>query len=219
MEDDVMITKSNKRGYSVLAFALAFIVSLLAPSSSVQACAVSPADTKLIPVFEKGQEYYDLSDYKQEIKVKLTDASGNPLVGKTVDWKEDEDSNCGLTLKYSQSITDSDGIAKNTILVELDSVPKEQLVSINTDIAVKFEGDTKYAGSIGSIKVYREFVMSYKMGDANMDGSADALDLAALGTFLLNKKDIVIDTLAVDMNNDGKLDAIDFVLLKASLLR
>jgi hypothetical protein len=61
--------------------------------------------------------------------------------------------------------------------------------------------------------------MSYKMGDANMDGGADALDLAALGMFLLNKKDVVIDTLAVDMNNDGKLDAIDFALLKASLLR
>lgn len=59
---------------------------------------------------------------------------------------------------------------------------------------------------------------TFKKGDANKDGSIDALDFAAIKKALLSQSYTEIDTKAADMNDDGNIDAVDYAKLKILLL-
>ncbi|PYG86530.1 hypothetical protein LY28_02958 [Ruminiclostridium sufflavum DSM 19573] len=202
-----------------LVFAAAVLISLSAPGAIAFADNSALANTQLAAVYENGQSYCNLSDFEHEVRVKLTDAQGNPLAGKKVEWKENSGEFYGLILKYNQTVTDSDGVAKNNITVMFPSFTKGKIITIDSAVSADFPGDTEYMASAGSVKVYRKLISSYKAGDGNMDGSVDALDLAALRMYLLGNKSAIINPSAVDMDNDRSLDAVDLALLKAILLR
>lgn len=173
--------------------------------------------TILSPVYPEGHSSYDLSVFRQEIEVKLTDASGNPLAGKTVEWKGNSGNYYNLTVDPAFSVTDTEGIAKSTISVALPQTTEYKKIIVDSYITASYSGDNDYNSSTCQVKAYREFTLYYLAGDANGDGSTNSLDFAVLKIYLLGGN-IAIDTLAADMNNDGILDTIDLMLLKKLLL-
>ena len=175
-------------------------------------------DVILSPVYPDGQTRYDISKGNQVIKVKLTDTNGTPLAGKTIKWKENGGALYGLIPQPLTSVTDSEGIASTKVQAVLPA-GGNKVITADSFIAADFAGDTDYKASTCNVKVYGEFVMSYKAGDVNMDGTTNALDFALLKKYLLNPTGVSIDTLAADMNNDGSVNAIDLALLKILLLK
>jgi hypothetical protein len=175
--------------------------------------------TVLSAIYPEGQTKYNISSANQVIKVKLTDSNGTPLAGKTVKWKGNSGANYGLGSDPLTSVTDSQGFATTKVQVTLPASGDNKTITVDSNLTASFAGDTDYKASTCTVNVYGEFVMSYKAGDVNMDGTTNAIDFAMLKKYLLNPTGTSIDTLAADMNNDGSVNAIDLALLKILLLK
>ncbi|HEX3030536.1 MAG TPA: dockerin type I domain-containing protein, partial [Clostridia bacterium] len=175
--------------------------------------------SSLTPVYPQGQTKFDVSKPDTEVKVKLTDASGNGIAGKTIVWTGKGGAYYTVQVQPSSSVTDSNGIAtaKVPIIVMPDS-SDNKVITVDSYITASFKGDTEYLDSQCNANIYGEFSMGFLVGDVNMDQRVDAIDYAVLKQYLLKISGISIDAMAADMNDDGHVDALDFALLKIKLL-
>jgi endoglucanase len=174
--------------------------------------------TVLTPVYPVGQSFYDLSTYNQEIQVRLTDESGVPLAGKSVEWSGNSGTNFNLYVEPGISVTDSQGIAKAKVSVALPAIADGKIIIVDSEIPANFKGDSVFRSSDCAVKVYHDFTMYTRAGDVDGNGTVDALDLAIFKKYLLTGAAVPLDIFAADMNDDGSVDAIDFAILKKFLL-
>ncbi|PYG86539.1 dockerin type I repeat protein [Ruminiclostridium sufflavum DSM 19573] len=174
------------------------------------------AETILTPVYPDGKSYFDISQAYCTAKVKLTDASSNPLEGMQIQWSA-KDSNPGFDILHRSSSTDSEGIAAVDLVVPLPAVIEDYDATIDSYITASFAGNENMQSSSADGKVYGEIHTGFEQGDVNSDGSVDAIDFAVLKKYLLDNT-VQINFNAADMNIDGEIDSIDYALLKKKLL-
>jgi glucuronoarabinoxylan endo-1,4-beta-xylanase len=85
------------------------------------------------------------------------------------------------------------------------------------DLFLKFTGDSGYLFNINWFTFSRDGISEGILGDVNLDGQIDALDLQLMKKYLLGSGTIDNTELA-DLDASGDVNALDFSLLKQYLL-
>ena len=111
-------------------------------------------------------------------------------------------------------MTNKDYIGSATFYLKADGSIYKAVYSYNT-----VNGETMTLNAISKVDfVSSTNVIAFEVGDVDLGGTVDVIDIIILQKYLLNAKTITLSQWHMaDLNNDGTVDVFDLGLLKRQL--